>query len=213
MPTEPIYVIGAGGHAKVVVDALLAAGVAFDRIAVSDNNPALEGTSMLGRSVRTPAVRTEMRDGYFHVAIGNAQVRALLHEQLIALGARPVSVVHPASIVAPSARVGEGVFIAARAIIGPDASLACAVIVNHGAVVDHDCQVGEFSHIAPNATLAGAVHVGAGVLVGAGANILPGMRIDDNAVVGAGAVVNRNVMGGHTCVGVPALSLGKGKRD
>jgi len=70
-------------------------------------------------------------------------------------------------------------------------------------VVDHECVVGEFSHVAPNATLGGQVKIGARVLIGAGANILPGMTIGDDCVVGAGAVVTRNLTGG-TYVGMPA---------
>lgn len=204
-----IYVVGAGGHARVVVDALLAAGVAAARISVSDNDERLRGSLLLGIPVRVPALWPDMRDGWFHVAVGAGAVRQHLQEQLLALGARPLSVVHPAATVSPFATLGAAVFVAARALVAPQARLADGVIVNHGAVVDHDCEVGPFAHVAPNATLAGAVRIGCRALVGAGANVLPGVDIGDDAVVGAGGVVLNNVLAGHICVGVPVISLGK----
>ncbi len=210
MPTRPIYVIGAGGHAKVVVDALLEAGVVGARIAVSDSNPARAGTSILGIAVRTPAVRADMVDGYFHVAIGDPGVRKRLHQELLALGAEALTVLHPRSVKSASATLGRGVFLAAHCVVGPEAQLGDGVIVNHGAVVDHDCRVGCFSHLAPNVTLGGAVDVGERVLVGAGANVLPGLIIGSTACIGAGAVVLNDVESGSTVVGVPAVLKVKG---
>lgn len=205
----PIHVIGAGGHAKVVVDALLACGIAPDRIRVSDNNPQLAGTLLAGMRVAHPALGPGMAGAWFHVAIGNGAVRGALHRELLALGARPLAVCHPRAVRSPFASVGQAVFLAANAVVGPDAVLGDGVIVNHGAVVDHDCEVGAFSHVAPNATLAGAVRVGAQVLVGAGARLLPGVRVGDLAVVGAGAVVIKNIPPAHTAIGVPAVFIVK----
>lgn len=81
------------------------------------------------------------------------------------------------------------------------------MIVNHGAVVDHDCVVGEFAHVAPNATLGGGVSVGRLSMVGAGATVLPGTRIGRGCIIGAGAVVRRDVPDGATVVGVPAKAI------
>jgi acetyltransferase-like isoleucine patch superfamily enzyme len=78
------------------------------------------------------------------------------------------------------------------------------VIVNHGAVVDHDVRVGDFSHIAPRAGLGGGVTVGKRVLIGTGACILPGLAICDDAVIGAGAVVHQDVVEAGVYAGVPA---------
>lgn len=204
-----IYIIGAGGHAKVVIDALLAGGVDIARLRVADNDLARRGSMLLGVAVQAPAVQPVMAGALFHVAIGDCAVRARIHAELCALGAVPLTVFHPASVVSPHAMVGDAVFVAARAVIGPSARLANGVIVNHGAVVDHDCQVGAFSHLAPNATLGGAVTIGEQVLVGAGANILPGKRVGDNAIIGAGAVVLGHVPPCLTWAGVPAELITK----
>jgi sugar O-acyltransferase (sialic acid O-acetyltransferase NeuD family) len=213
MHTDTIYIVGAGGHAKVVVDSLLLSGVSGDRIRLTDGNEKLAGTQVLDWTVTVPAVRDDMRDSCFHVAIGHAGIRARLHAQLLALGGRPVTIVHPRATVSSYATLGQGVFVAAHAVVAPSARIGDGAIVNHSAVVDHDCEVGQFSHIAPSATLAGAVRIGEGVLVGAGAKLLPSVQVGDQAVIGAGAVVLENVPAAHTYIGVPAVSKRKEKSE
>lgn len=206
-----LLVVGAGGHAKVVVDAVRCAGAA-DRIApvilLVDDNPAIQGLQVLGIEV-SAVVPRDASYLSFHVAIGDNAVRerkfAELAENLAA-----ATVVHPRASVCDSAALGAGNLVAAQAVIGPDASLGEGCIVNHGAVVDHDCLVGAFCHIAPNATLAGNVRLGKRVLVGAGATILPGVSIGDNCVVGAGAVVLHDLIADSIHAGVPARIIDKG---
>ena len=95
----------------------------------------------------------------------------------------------------------------ARRCRAAGAQLGVGVIVNHGAVVDHDCEVGSFSHIAPRAALSGAVRVGSRVLLGTGACVLPGLSICDDVVVGAGAVVHEHLTQAGVYAGVPARRI------
>lgn len=202
-----IFLVGAGGHGKVVLDAMLAGDLSAERIYVADGKPELAGTHLLGISVLAPAIQPEAAYGYFHVAIGNAAIRQKMHEELETMGSQPLTVIHPSAVVSGFAVIEAAVFVAARAVIAPDARLGCGSIVNHGAVIDHDCRVGEFCHIAPNATLGGNVSIGKRVLVGAGANILPGIRIGDDVTIGAGAVVTADVPDGERLAGVPARKI------
>lgn len=206
MPTEALILFGAGGHAKVVLDALLLSGLVRVDIEVADDSAALHGTDLLGGPVRAPGAAEGRR---FHVAIGVARAREKVQRRLLAAGGIPLNVVHPRACVSPLATLGDGVFVAAQAVVAPAARLGDGVIVNHGAVVDHDCVVGAFTHVAPNATLGGNVKIGARVLVGAGATLLPGVEVGDDCVVGAGAVVTASIPAGHTWVGVPAARLQK----
>ncbi len=200
-------VIGSGGHAKVVIDAMLASGIAYSAIRVRDANPARAGAEVLGVSVAVPDIDETLAGDVLHIAIGHNDTRARLHAAALALPASLAVLKHPASTVAQNAQIGDGSFVAARATVGPDATIGCSVIINHGAVVDHDCTVGDFSHIAPNATLGGGVSVGARTLIGSGAVVLPGVKIGDNVTVGAGAVVLRDIGDGERWAGNPATRL------
>lgn len=203
-----IHLIGAGGHAKVVLDALLADGVELSAIRIRDGRPDMQGRDLLGAAIDTPELEDRLSGQDVHVAIGAIGTRARLLDSAVALGARAVRVVHPSAQVSRFAAVGDGTFVAATAVIGPSASVGRGVIVNHGAVVDHDCIVGDFCHIAPNASLGGGVRLGDRVLIGAGAVVLPGVSIGDDAIVGAGAVVICDAPANAEWVGVPAAPYG-----
>jgi len=207
MPTDAlILVFGAGGHAKVVVDAILSSGPA--ELMVVDDAPKVAGQLLLGIPIGVPseAIGTCTR---FHVAIGDNGTRQRKSAEIVGAGLRPFTVVHAEAKVSRSATVGAGAFLAASCVLGPEVALGTGVVINHGAVVDHDCSVGEFAHIAPNATLGGGVIVGRLSVVGAGATVLPGVRIGERCVIGAGAVVRRDVLDGTTVVGVPAREVSR----
>lgn len=209
MPTEEILVVGAGGHGRVVVDALLEGGIAPSQMWVSDDDASIRDNFLPGIVVAVPALQPKVSGGLFHVAVGAGQTRRALTEALIGLGGKPLLVRHPAAIVSRFAEVESGTFLGAMSILGPSAKIGCGVIINQGAIVDHDSVVGSYSHIAPNATIGGGVAIGSDVLVGAGAVILPGVTIGRGAIIGAGAVVLRDVDAGAVCVGVPAKALGR----
>jgi sugar O-acyltransferase (sialic acid O-acetyltransferase NeuD family) len=204
MPTERWIVVGAGGHARVVMDAVLHDGRDPAQIAFADDDVSLHGTRVLGRPIIGLVKAVVGAAVSFHVAVGSNRVRETLHRQLLEVGASPFNVVHPMACISPFASLGQGSFVAARAVIAPAATIGAAVIINHGAVVDHDVVVGDYAHIAPGVTLGGGVRVGRGALVGAGAILLPGVSIGDGAVVGAGAVVLADVAFASVVVGVPA---------
>ena len=202
-----IEVLGAGGHAKVVIEALVALGHSASRIGIRDDRQELAGTQILGCDVKVPTLPLDPRVRLVHAAVGCS---ALRRRWLSDSGLRPdqwFTIVHPKSCVSPTSRIGEGAFIAAMALVGPDARIGRSTILNHGSSVDHDCWVGSFVHLAPSSTLCGGVSIGDDVLVGAGAVVLPGVRVGHRAVIGAGAVVATDVADGTTVVGVPAKTI------
>lgn len=199
-----IHLIGAGGHCKVVLDALLESGAELAAIRVRDGRTERAGGDLLGAPIETPEIVDGLAGADFHVAIGAIDARARLYAEAEAAGGRPLTVRHPSARVSRFAGIADGAFVAALAVVGPSARIGRGVIVNHGAVVDHDCEVGDFTHLAPNAGLGGGVRVGSHCLIGAGAVVLPGLVIGDGATIGAGAVVTRDVAPRQTWTGVPA---------
>lgn len=204
MHTDSLLIIGASGHAKVVLDALRASEPAL-KIGVADDNRALEDTLIDGLTVLTPVDWTrEPTAATFHIAIGHNENRARCYTAGRASRRTPRTIIHPDATISLMAEIGAGSFVAARAVVAPAARVGEGVILNHGSVVDHDCVVGDFTHLAPLAVLGGGVKVGRLVLVGAGAIVLPGHTIGDGATIGAGAVVTHDVAAGITVTGIPA---------
>ncbi len=202
MPTE-FFLLGAGGHGKVVLDALYACG---NSVRVFDADAGKAGTSLLNNTIYLLSTDLAELPECGHVAVGDNAVRRRVTEEFLSQGKSLLTVLHPHAVVAPSASVADGCFIAAAAVVGPEASLAEGCIINHGAVIDHDAQIGGYCHIAPNVTLGGQVVVGEEVLIGSGAVVLPGIRIGKGARIGAGAVVTRDVEAGQIVIGIPARS-------
>lgn len=142
----------------------------------------------------------------FCVAIGNphGRVRLSLHERLKGEGLIAVTIAHPTAWIAASAVIGEGAQILAGAIILDETRLGRQCIVNTKASVDHENVLADGVEIAPGATLCGCIRVDTAAWVCAGATVLPRLNIGHDAIVGAGAVVTKDVPPGTTVVGVPA---------
>ena len=205
--TRIVHLLGAGGHGRVVADAMLCAEWMAERIVLRDDRRVLAGVPMLQCAVEWPLIPAQAADIWVHGTVGDGRVRQSTLERCGVPDSRWLTVVHPKAVVAASASLGAGSFIAAMAVVAPMAVLGRSVIVNHGAIVDHDVTVGEFSHVAPGAALGGGVSVGRAVLIGSGAVVALGVRIGDGAVIGAGAVVRRDVPSGAVVAGVPAVEL------
>lgn len=205
MSPIPIVVIGAGGHARVVVDALQCAGLEVEGVIGLEPVGDVLGVRYLGTDDAVLARNPQsvmLANGVG--SIDAKGTRAAVFDRFAALGYEFVRVIHPSAVVARSAQLGEGAQVMAGAVIQPGARLGKNVLVNTRASVDHDCVIGDDVHIAPGATLSGGVIVEAGAHVGAGAVVLQGRRVGVRAVVGAGATVHRDVRAGVIVVGVPA---------
>ena len=191
------YLYGAGGHSKVVLDAMKVAQI--DCAGFIDDK---DNSVWLGLPVFKVDSLTKVEANCLHIAIGGCKARENIAEKLT--NTKFFNVVHPAAIVAKSAQIGLGTFLAANSIVAAGARVGNHCIINHAAVVDHDCIVSDFCHISPQSCLGGGVKLGKGVLIGAGAIVLPNIIIADYAIFGAGAVVIKNVAARVTVVGNPA---------
>ncbi|MDB5896981.1 MAG: acetyltransferase [Ramlibacter sp.] len=199
-PSTTLLILGAGGHGRVVADAALAQGT-WQQVRVTDNDAAKYG-SVLMAGLDIEPLQHALRDaGAVHIAIGSAAAR---EKQARGLSLPFATVLHPRASISRYAEIRPGCFVAAGAVVAPGARVGIGVIVNHGAVVDHDVQVGDFTHVAPLAAVGGNARVGRRVLVGAGAQVLPGVRVCDDVVIGAGAAVVADIDTPGVYAGVPA---------
>lgn len=214
-----VILMGGGGHASVVADAVLARG--WSVIGIVDDADSSSAKSRarqvkqssefrrLGSVADLNAVlKSQPRDVIVHAAVGDTALRQRWLAIIDELGACADPIVHPSAVISPSAVIDKGVFVGPLAVINAAARIGRGAIVNSGAIIEHDCVLSEFCHVAPGAVLAGNVTVGEASLIGAGAAVKPGIRIGASVTIGLGAAVVSDVPDGVTAVGVPAQWAG-----
>lgn len=201
---KEVIVIGGGGHAKVVMDCIQAAG---DRIFGILDDGMTPGAEILGVKVLggVDSYRN-YPDCWFVIAIGGNAVRKAIAAKL---DARWYTAIHPSAVISKYATVGEGSMILANAVVNPCATIGRHCILNTACVVEHDNKIADFVHISPRAALAGNVTVGELTQVGIGAAVRQGITICGGCIVGANAAVVKDICQEGIYAGVPAKKLCK----
>jgi|694.fasta_scaffold42755_4 sugar O-acyltransferase (sialic acid O-acetyltransferase NeuD family) len=186
----PVVIWGAGGHAKVVAEILSLQGgfeIAgfLDDVHLEKHGTDFCGSKILGGCELLPSLHA---DGVRHLAlaVGNCQARLHMLEAAHVAAFELVRTLHPSSIISPSAEIGCGSVVA---VIGPDARIGRAVIVNTCASVDHDCHVGDAVHHGPGTRLADAVRIGVATYLGVGSVVKGAIRIGSKCTIASGSTV------------------------
>jgi len=208
---RPVVVIGAGGHAKVVVDALLLLGA--ELLCLTDTDSAKHGTSVLGVPVLgDDSLLTDYPPGSVDLAmgVGSARVspsRRRIFEQMKRMGYNFRTLIHPGALIGREVLLGEGCQVMAGAVIQAGSALGMNVLVNTRASVDHDCRIGDHAHVGPGAVLGGDVTLGADCHIGCGAALIHGVQLGCGVQVGAGAAVISHCNDETIVLGVPGKEL------
>ena len=195
-----MYLYGASGHAKVIIDILEANNINIEGL--YDDNPnikELSGYKVLGtlEGKSTPGAP-------FIISIGNNVLRKNIAEKYSLIFTEAI---HPSAVISKRASIGEGTVVMGNATINTGCIVGKHVILNTSCTVDHDCELDDYVHISPNACLSGGVIVGEGTHIGSGVSITPNIKIGKWTTIGAGAVIIRDVPDHAVVVGNPGRIL------
>ena len=197
-----MYLYGASGHAKVILDILKACDIKMEGLI--DDNPSVN--ELMG----FPVFHNRLDLHPVIVSIGNCKIRRLVVEKIAqTLNATPFdaavfgTAIHPSAIISESAHIGVGTVVMQGAIIQTCAQIGRHCIVNTGAKIDHECVIGDYVHIDSGTTLSNNVTVGNDTWIGTGSIITQGIHIGNNVVVNAGSVVDKDIPDGCTAYGNP----------
>lgn len=203
-----VFLYGASGHARVVIDIIEKSAdceIAF----MVDDNPNLKGEDFFGYPVvggmSELLLLSEKLSGI--ICIGDNAIRMKIADLLSSSGFDFKTVVHPSAQIGRGVQLGTGTVVMAGAVINPAVVVGDHCIVNTGATVDHDCRLGNGVHIAPGATLCGTVECGELCFICAGSTIIPNLVIGAKVTVAAGATVIADIPNQCLALGTPARTL------
>ena len=195
MNSSSVIVLGSGGHARVLIDALLLNSVKL--LGTTDavpNSRLLLGVPCLGDdSVVERYSSGEVRLVNGIGSISQPYLREKLFKKFKKLGYEFFNVIHPSAVIAADVSLGEGVQVMAGAVIQSGRVIGDNVIVNTNASVDHNCRIGQHVHLAPGVVVCGNACIQELVHIGTGAKILQSIRVGAHALVGAGTLVKSDI--------------------
>ncbi|NMC99174.1 MAG: acetyltransferase [Bacteroidales bacterium] len=191
-----MWLYGASGHGKVILECLEAHG--YTNISFVDDDKTKK--DICGFEIFPPSYINPLTD-FVIISIGDNTIR---YKIVSNHNYSYISIKHPSAIISPRSTIGSGTVIFHHSVIQTGSSIGNHCIINTAASVDHDCIIDDFVHISPNVTLCGGVSIGEGSHIGAGTTIIPGVKVGKWSVIGAGAVVTKNIPDYSVFVGVPA---------
>ena len=215
--TRDVVLLGAGGHAKVLLDALLRAGIEVTGIVdpvLAETHPLWRGISVIGND--DDLLKLNPEQVILINGIGSlpySSLRQRLFSRFTEAGFQFMNVIHPFALIGSGVELGEGVQIMAGAIIQADTTIGSNSIINTSALIDHDCLIENDVNLAPGVVVSGGVTIGEGAHIGPGASIIQGISIGAGAIVGAGTVVVKDLPEHHKLLGQAPRPLIKLKSE
>lgn len=189
-----MYLFGASGHGKVVVEIAEACGLEIEGF--------IDQNIEIHKIFNYKVINELPKDKIIFLSIGNNSTRKRIKEENPTI--QYSKIIHPSANISPRAVIHEGTVVMPGVTINSEVKIGSHCIVNTNASIDHECIIHSYVHISPNVALAGNVEIGEGTHVGIGATILPNIKIGKWCIIGAGTVILKDVPDYAVMVGNPA---------
>lgn len=209
---EKIILLGGGGHCKSIIDTIINSklyeiagiidlkqniGQCINGIKILDNDENLIKYKEAG-----------IENAFITVgSIGNPSIRIKLYNLASKLGFKIPAITDNSAIISKDSVIGCGTFVGKGVIINTKVVIGSNCIINTGSIIEHDCSIGDFVHISPGATLCGGVKICNNTHIGANSTIIQYRSIGENAIIGAGSIVTKDIRNNVTAYGNPCKEV------
>jgi sugar O-acyltransferase (sialic acid O-acetyltransferase NeuD family) len=198
-----LLIIGTGGQGKVVLDCIKNKYKNIAFLTNDLNSKGIDGYPILYEQKATEEYIVKSFDEII-VAIGNNKARLNISLKYEQMGIKLTTIIHPSAVISETAEIGNGTVVFANTVINSNVKIGKACIINTSTVIEHDCILEDGVHISPNAAMGGTVYIGEKTWVCIGSSIANNIRVGKNSIIGAGAVVLKDIPDNVLAAGVPA---------
>ena len=191
-----MYLYGASGHAKVIMEILELVGEPIEGL--FDDDASIQ---YLLNYVVQPFPAEFASNNKLIISIGNNRIRRKIASFI---RAEFGTAIHPAAIISKRSSIATGSVVMGGVTINTDVKIGSHCIINTNCSIDHDSIIEDYVHISPNAAICGGVEIGEGAHIGAGVVVIPGKKIGRWCTIGAGSVIIKDIPDYSTAVGNPS---------
>ncbi len=207
---KDIVIIGAGGFGREtawLIEDINKVKLEWNIVGFVDDNASIQGSKINGYEVVGDINWLKEQELFVVNAIGDPVIKKEVIDRLEGSKNKYPVLIHPSVIYSDRVTIGEGSTICAGNIITVNIEIGKHVIVNLDCTIGHDAVIGDYSTILPSVNISGFVKTGECVNVGTGSAIIQGVSIGKNTVIGAGAMVVKDITESGTYVGIPARRI------
>jgi sugar O-acyltransferase (sialic acid O-acetyltransferase NeuD family) len=210
---KDLIIFGASGFGREVAWAAERqnkVGPIWNILGFMDDDESIQGTEINRYKVlgRTTDVG-KYPEAYYVVAVGASRTREKIVSNMKAVNPsiKFGTVIDPSVEMSDLVTIGEGTIICAHTIITVNIEIGSHVIINLDCTVGHDAILKDFVTLYPSVNVSGITQIGHAVELGTGMQIIQGKTVGDYSIVGAGAVVVKDIPAKCTAVGSPAKPI------
>ncbi|MCX6985409.1 MAG: acetyltransferase [Lentisphaerae bacterium] len=204
MNKKTLTLLGAGGHARSLIDMLESCNFkingVFDDTFKHDSPENICGIPLAG------GISDIGGNSVIVISIGDPWKRKAAYEKYLSQVLKD-NVSHPSSIISRSASLGRSNQIFARTVINSCAVIGDDNVINTGAIIEHETEIGSHNHISVGSIICGRVKIGDLCFIGAGAVVIDKIRICGGVTIGANSVVIEDIGIPGTYIGNPARKI------
>ena len=210
---KDLIIFGASGFGREVawaVERINKVSPIWNLLGFIDDNDSIQGKSINGYKVLGKTTDVDMfPEAYFVCAVGASKIREKIVQNLMKINPdiKFGVVIDPSVVISDCVKIGEGTIICANTIVTVNIDIGSHVIINLDCTIGHDAVISDYVTLYPSVNISGITNIGHAVELGTGMQIIQGKSVGAYSIVGAGAVVVKDIPGNCTAVGNPARPI------